>query len=50
MLPRVRAAALALRQAKRDGTALALFDDEVESMSLFDPLTGAIRQKLARVT
>ncbi|WP_374662413.1 excinuclease ABC subunit UvrB [Inhella sp.] len=29
---------------------IELFDDEVEGMSLFDPLTGAIRQKLARFT
>ncbi|MFO1252463.1 MAG: excinuclease ABC subunit UvrB [Inhella sp.] len=29
---------------------IELFDDEVESMSLFDPLTGQIRQKLARFT
>ncbi|MBN8502891.1 MAG: excinuclease ABC subunit UvrB [Burkholderiales bacterium] len=29
---------------------IELFDDEVESMSLFDPLTGAIRHKLARFT
>ena len=29
---------------------IELFDDEVEAMSLFDPLTGAIRQKLARFT
>lgn len=29
---------------------IELFDDEVESLSLFDPLTGAIRQKLARFT
>ncbi|MFN4115144.1 MAG: excinuclease ABC subunit UvrB [Inhella sp.] len=29
---------------------IELFDDEVETLSLFDPLTGAIRQKLARFT
>jgi excinuclease ABC subunit B len=29
---------------------LSLFDDEVESLQLFDPLTGHIRQKLARFT
>ncbi|MFY8019052.1 MAG: excinuclease ABC subunit UvrB, partial [Inhella sp.] len=29
---------------------IELFDDEVESMSLFDPLTGAVRQKLQRFT
>jgi excinuclease ABC subunit B len=29
---------------------IELFDDEVETISLFDPLTGAIRQKLARFT
>ena len=29
---------------------LSLFDDEVESLQLFDPLTGHIRQKLPRFT
>lgn len=29
---------------------LSLFDDEVDSMSLFDPLTGRILQKLSRFT
>jgi excinuclease ABC subunit B len=29
---------------------LSLFDDEVESLQLFDPLTGHIRQKLSRFT
>jgi excinuclease ABC subunit B len=29
---------------------LTLFDDEVESLELFDPLTGHIRQKLPRFT
>ncbi len=29
---------------------LELFDDEIESLSLFDPLTGRIRQKVPRFT
>src|ERR1700686_2607463 len=29
---------------------LSVFDDEVEALQLFDPLTGHIRQKLARFT
>src|SRR5437773_3743635 len=29
---------------------LSLFDDEIESLQLFDPLTGHIRQKLSRFT
>ena len=29
---------------------IELFDDEVESLALFDPLTGHMRQKLARFT
>jgi excinuclease ABC subunit B len=29
---------------------IELFDDEVESLSLFDPLTGRIRQKIPRFT
>src|SRR5512134_3418516 len=29
---------------------LSLFDDEVESMQLFDPLTGHVRQRISRFT
>ncbi|MFC4158942.1 excinuclease ABC subunit UvrB [Chitinimonas lacunae] len=29
---------------------ISLFDDEIESLQLFDPLTGAIRQRLGRYT
>jgi excinuclease ABC subunit B len=29
---------------------VSLFDDEVENISYFDPLTGALIQKVARVT
>jgi len=29
---------------------IELFDDEVESLQLFDPLTGRVRQKIARFT
>jgi len=29
---------------------IELFDDEIESLSLFDPLTGAVRQKIPRFT
>jgi len=29
---------------------ISLFDDEVESLQLFDPLTGHLRQKMARYT
>jgi excinuclease ABC subunit B len=29
---------------------LALFDDEIESLQLFDPLTGKVRQKIPRFT
>ena len=29
---------------------ISLFDDEVESMQLFDPLTGHVRQRIARFT
>src|SRR6202008_852363 len=29
---------------------VSLFDDEVESLQLFDPLTGHIKQKLSRFT
>ena len=29
---------------------ISLFDDEVESLQLFDPLTGHIRQRIGRFT
>src|SRR4029077_7082022 len=29
---------------------VSLFDDEIESMQLFDPLTGHIRQRISRFT
>jgi excinuclease ABC subunit B len=29
---------------------IELFDDEIESLQLFDPLTGRIRQKIPRFT
>src|SRR5690606_40097719 len=29
---------------------ITLFDDEVESLEMFDPLTGKIRQKIPRFT
>ncbi len=32
------------------GLRIEMFDDEIESLSLFDPLTGRIRQKIPRFT
>jgi excinuclease ABC subunit B len=32
------------------GLRIELFDDEIESLSLFDPLTGRVRQKIPRFT
>src|SRR5699024_9577020 len=29
---------------------VTLFDDEIETLELFDPLTGAVRQKVLRFT
>jgi excinuclease ABC subunit B len=37
-------------ESERDAVRIALFDDEIESISLFDPLTGAIEKDLPRVT
>ncbi|HET7832164.1 MAG TPA: excinuclease ABC subunit UvrB [Gallionella sp.] len=37
-------------ESSEDALRLTLFDDEVESLSLFDPLTGHIRQKVPRYT
>ncbi len=42
------AAALGLPTVAR--WSIELFDDEIESLSLFDPLTGVVRQKIPRFT
>lgn len=49
---RVRGDVLDVFPAENSETALriSLFDDEVESMALFDPLTGRTRQKVSRYT
>ncbi|WP_111656375.1 excinuclease ABC subunit UvrB [Isoalcanivorax indicus] len=35
---------------EREAVRLELFDDEVESISIFDPLTGEILRKVSRIT
>ena len=49
---RVRGDVIDVFPAESDSSALRieLFDDEVERLSLFDPLTGVVDQKLARFT
>lgn len=49
---RVRGDVIDIYPAESDGSAIRveLFDDEVEQISRFDPLTGEIQAKLARVT
>jgi len=49
---RVRGDVLDVFPAENSETALriSLFDDEVENMTLFDPLTGHTRQKVSRYT
>jgi len=49
---RVRGDVLDVFPAEHSETALriALFDDEVESLSLFDPLTGQMHQRVPRFT
>ncbi len=49
---RVRGDVLDIFPAEHSETALrlSLFDDEVESLQLFDPLTGHLLQKVARFT
>ncbi|SEI39110.1 excinuclease ABC subunit UvrB [Nitrosomonas eutropha] len=49
---RVRGDVLDIFPAENSETALriSLFDDEVESIALFDPLTGHTRQKVSRYT
>ena len=37
-------------ESERDAIRVELFDDEIESISQFDPLTGAVNRKLPRVT
>ena len=36
--------------AEKEAVRIELFDDEVENISLFDPLTGEVLRRLARVT
>ena len=37
-------------ESEREAVRVELFDDEIESLSYFDPLTGEARRKLPRVT
>jgi len=37
-------------ESEREGVRIELFDDEIENISLFDPLTGEMLQKVARYT
>ncbi|MDH5216101.1 MAG: excinuclease ABC subunit UvrB [Gammaproteobacteria bacterium] len=37
-------------ESERDAIRVELFDDEIESLAYFDPLTGEVLQKLPRVT
>ncbi|NND90925.1 MAG: excinuclease ABC subunit UvrB [Granulosicoccus sp.] len=36
--------------SERDAIRVELFDDEIETLSFFDPLTGEVRQKVPRLT
>jgi excinuclease ABC subunit B len=49
---RVRGDVIDVFPAEHNETAIriSLFDDEIESLQLFDPLTGHIRQKIPRFT
>ena len=49
---RVRGDVIDIHPAESDDEALRveLFDDEIETLSLFDPLTGAVQQKVPRYT
>ncbi|MEQ1439860.1 excinuclease ABC subunit UvrB [Fontimonas sp. SYSU GA230001] len=49
---RVRGEVIDIHPAESDAEAIRveLFDDEIESLSTFDPLTGEVKQKLPRVT
>ncbi|MDH5592702.1 MAG: excinuclease ABC subunit UvrB, partial [Gammaproteobacteria bacterium] len=37
-------------ESERDAVRVELFDDEIEQLSYFDPLTGEIFQRLSRIT
>jgi len=37
-------------ESEREALRIELFDDEIEQMSLFDPLTGEVLQRVARYT
>ena len=37
-------------ESEREAVRIELFDEEIESISLFDPLTGAIEKDLPRIT
>jgi excinuclease ABC subunit B len=37
-------------ESERDAVRIELFDDEVEQISIFDPLTGEVFQRLSRTT
>src|SRR5690606_17783404 len=37
-------------ESERDAVCIELFDDEIEQISYFDPLTGEILQRLNRIT
>ncbi|GAB1144693.1 MAG: excinuclease ABC subunit UvrB [Shewanella algae] len=37
-------------ESDRDAIRVELFDDEIEQLSLFDPLTGQVRKRIARAT
>ena len=37
-------------ESERDAIRVELFDDEIESLAYFDPLTGEVLQKLPRIT
>ncbi|MCP4002289.1 MAG: excinuclease ABC subunit UvrB [Gammaproteobacteria bacterium] len=37
-------------ESERDAIRIELFDDEIESLAIFDPLTGEVQQKVPRFT
>jgi excinuclease ABC subunit B len=37
-------------ESERDAVRIELFDEEIESISIFDPLTGEVQQKVPRFT
>ena len=46
----VQTCALPISESDRDAVRIELFDDEIENLSYFDPLTGEVIKRVPRLT